>query len=426
MTEEAPRHDPWRFGGAASNDPLGVYVPGGTFVRQDHDVGALAGLTFAVKDLFDVRGHAKTCGTTAWAGTHGVAESDAAAVAACLDAGGRLQGRTVMDELAYSLTGSNPHHGAPTNPNAPGRLTGGSSCGSAAAVAGGLVDFALGTDTGGSVRVPASYCGCPGLRPTHGAVPLDGAMALAPSFDTAGWFARDTEVLREVGKVLLPDDAAGTPEEPRRLTVAEDAFELADADARAALAPSVEALRRRFEGGRDVRIGDAPDGTADGLSGWRERFRAIQAREAYAAHADWVDRARPAFGPEMAERWRYVEGVRDAEAEAARVEVEALRRHLDELTADGGLICLPSAPGAAPPVSGNAEAWAEHRQAVLALTCAASLTGLPQISLPVTRVAGRPLGLGLIGPRGGDRMLLEFAAGLLPAEGDRDPGAMFD
>jgi amidase len=394
--------------------------------RQDHDVGPLAGLDFAVKDLFDLAGHAKTCGQPRWAETHAPAERDAAAIARCLDAGARLTGRTVMDELAYSLSGQNPHHGAPTNPNAPGRTAGGSSCGSAAAVAGGLVDFALGTDTGGSVRVPASYCGCAGLRPSHGAVPLDGATALAPSFDTAGWFARDTDVLQAVGAVLLPADAEGTPEAPTGVSVAQDALALAEPDAAAVLAPWIERLRQRLGTVADVSLGATPDHPDDSLHDWARRFRLIQAREAAAALGGWVDRAQPEFGPEMAERWRFVGQVTDDAAEAARAEVEDLRRHLEALTAGGRVIALPAAPGPAPALDGGAAAWQLHRTATLALTCAASLAGLPQLSLPVARLLGYPVGLGLIAPRGADRMLLALATRLLPAEPERDPGAVFD
>ena len=130
---------------------------------------------------------------------------------ALLDAGARIVGKTHTDEMTYSLNGENAHYGTPVNVNAPGRIPGGSSSGSAAAVAAGLVDFALGSDTGGSVRAPASFCGIYGLRPTHGRISLEGACALAASFDTVGWFARDPALLERVGRVLLRDDAPASP-----------------------------------------------------------------------------------------------------------------------------------------------------------------------------------------------------------------------
>lgn len=402
-------------------DPLGALVPDGALDRSGRDGGALSGLTFAVKDLFDVAGISKTCGSRDWARTQAAAGADAPVVRACLDAGARLVGRTVMDELAYGLTGRNPYHGAPANPNAPGRFAGGSSCGSAAAVAGGLADFALGTDTGGSVRVPASYCGLFGLRPTHGAVDLAGAMALAPSFDTCGWFAREAGVLSQIGEVLLPPAPDDLPATPTGMVIAEDAWALAVPRANAALLAWIERLRPRLGDGEAVCL--AEDGET--LADWRDCFRMVQSREAYLQFADWVARDSPSFGPEMAKRWAFASSLN---AEAAAAAGEGRRRHrarLEALTAGGRVICVPCAPDVAPMLSADETALADHRDRVLALTAPAGLAGLPQIALPVATVDGVPLGLGLIGPRGGDRMLLDFAVALCGTE-RRDPGARFD
>ncbi|MBK1697413.1 amidase [Rhodovibrio salinarum] len=403
------------------DDPLGVYVPGGRLDRQDNEIGALAGLTFAVKDLFDLEGVAKTCGSPAYAARFTEpATANAPAVATLLTAGARLTGRTVMDELAYSLTGANPHQGTPTNVDAPGRAPGGSSSGSAAAVAGGLCDFALGTDTGGSVRVPASYCGIPGLRPSHGAVPSAGAMALAPSFDTVGWFARDTEVLEAVGEHLLPLDSDGA--EIGRLTIAEDAWDLAEPETARALASWQDRLRQRLTGGEAMRLA----GDSGGLETWQQAFRIVQAREACDQHGAWIAESATALGSELAQRWDWARSVSDADAKAAWETVRSAAARVQALTEGGGVIALPSAPGVAPPVTADEEAWSDHRTRVLTLSCIASLSGCPQVSLPVTKLGGLPLGLGLIGPRGGDRALLAFASRLLPANQERDPGAVFD
>lgn len=402
-------------------DPLGAFVPGGQSERQDIAVGPLAGLTFAVKDLFAVAGARTSFGNPDWADSHPAAEADCPLVAACLSAGATLIGRTVMDECAYSLSGRNPHYGAPTNPNAPGRVTGGSSCGSAAAVAGGLADFALGSDTGGSIRIPASYCGLHGLRPTHGALSLEGAVPLAPSFDTAGWFARDAEIMRAVGDVLLPRSPDGLPDEPTGVVLAADAWSLAVPPAQEALAPWRTRLVQRYGDAREIAIGtdDRP------LSMWADDFRAIQAREARRVHGDWVATAKPAFGPEMRKRWAFVESVDPAVAEAAETRRHDYIARLVDLTRNGKVICVPGAPDVAPSMSADAEALRDHRGRVLALTCLASLAGLPQIALPWGTCGGLPIALGLIGPAGGDRMLLDVAAALDPF-GDRDPGARFD
>ncbi len=404
------------------DDPLGAFIPDGRMARQDTALGALAGLGFAVKDLFAVAGCTATCGNPDWAATHEAAEKDAPVVKACLDAGATLVGRTIMDELAYSLSGGNPHYGTPTNANAPGRVAGGSSCGSAAAVAGGVADFALGTDTGGSVRVPASYCGIYGLRPTHGALGLDGVMPLAPRFDTVGWFARDAATLKAVGEVLLPPAPPELPAQPKALAVATDALALADAPARDVLAGWIDRLRARFEGGRDLDLASAETGP---LTEWVTAFRDLQAKQAHQSFADWVASAQPRLGPEMQARWQFVTetAAKDtAEAEARRAAVAA---RLETLTAGGTVIALPCAPGAAPLMDTGADTLAEHRRNALTVTAPAGLAGLPQIALPLATVHGVPLGIGLLGPAGGDRMLLNFAADLAE-QLQRDPGTRLD
>ena len=193
----------------AIEDTVGAFVPGPRAERAPLGTGRLSGLSFAVKDLFDLAGAMTTFGNPDWASTHTPAIATAPVVLALLQAGAYLAGKTKTQELAYGLTGENVWHGTPTNPAAPDRFPGGSSCGSAAAVAGSLVDFALGSDTGGSVRIPASYCGLFGIRPTQGAISLAGACALAPSFDTCGWFARSAALLSGVGEVLLAGPRRG-------------------------------------------------------------------------------------------------------------------------------------------------------------------------------------------------------------------------
>jgi len=205
-------------------DTVGAWVPHGRFVVEGQPTGPLAGLRFAAKDLFDVAGHTTGAGNPSWLATHPVATRHSDVVAQLLDAGATLMGKVLTDELAYSLHGDNLHYGTPLNARYPERVTGGSSSGSAAAVTAGLVDFALGTDTGGSTRVPASYCGLWGLRTTHGLVSARGLVPLHPSFDTATWLAADGEVFERVGAVLLP----ASDYTPRRLLVAQDAWELAD------------------------------------------------------------------------------------------------------------------------------------------------------------------------------------------------------
>ena len=163
----------------------------------------LSGLRLAVKDLFHMAGLPTSAGNPTWLATHPIPTKTASSVAALLNAGANFCGKTMTDELAYSLNGQNIHYGTPSNPVTPDRLPGGSSSGSAVAVASGLADIGLGTDTGGSIRVPASYNGLFGLRPTHGVIPSDNMVALAPSFDTVGWLTKDLTTLAKIASILL-------------------------------------------------------------------------------------------------------------------------------------------------------------------------------------------------------------------------------
>ncbi|MEO3431007.1 amidase [Pelagibius sp. CAU 1746] len=395
-------------------DALGAFVPAPQPHIAGRDGGPLSGLRFAAKDIFDVAGYVTGCGNPDWARSHAPAAAHAAAVQALLDAGAELAGKTVTDELAYSLNGQNFHYGTPTNVNAPGRIPGGSSSGSAAAVAGGLVDFALGSDTGGSVRVPASYCGIFGLRPTHGRVSLAGVMPLAPSFDTVGWFAREAGLLRRVGQVLLGGARQGEAGRWRRLLVAEDAFALATPAAAAALAPLVERLEQRLSRAEKVAVID------NDPESWMLRFRHIQAREVIDSHGAWIAGTHPVFGPESRERFDWAASVTEAQAAPARVARETLAARLAEMLGEDALLCLPAAPGVAPRCESTAAELQSHRGAVLSLTAIAGLARLPQVSLPLARVEGCPLALSLIAPAGADEDLLAFAEVLCAAEERQD------
>jgi len=363
--------------------------------------GPLRGLTMAVKDVFDIAGHRTGNGNPVWLESHTPAARTASAVQRLLAAGASMVGKTHTDEMAYSLNGENVHYGTPTNPNAPGRIPGGSSSGSAVAVAGGLVDFALGTDCGGSVRLPASYCGIYGIRTTHGLIPADGVVDLAASFDTVGWFARDPVTMSRVGDVLLP---GGPGFAPKRLLIAEDAFAFAGEEITAAIAAAVERLKAAFADHRQVRVytGDP--------AAWSGIFRILQGDEIRRRHGAWIDAHNPSFGPGIAERFRWTCTIDPAEVERMRPQREAVARHLDSLLGDDALLCLPTAPGIAPKLATPAAELEVFRARAFALLSIAGLARLPQISLPLATMAGCPLGLSLIAPRGRDRGLLDWVA----------------
>src|SRR6266404_4122884 len=222
-------------------DEINAFVPGPPVRIEGRKGGPLSGLTFAAKDLFDVAGFPTGGGNPDWARSNPVPTRHSWAVQRLLDAGATLIGKTITDEVSLGIVGENAFYGTPVNPRAPGHVPGGSSSGSAAAVAAGLCDTALGTDTGGSVRVPASFCGLYGIRPTHGRLDLAGMMQQAPTSDTTGWFARDAETFARVSAVMLGEAIAD--DLPRRLVIATDTFALADPETAAALEPLVARLR---------------------------------------------------------------------------------------------------------------------------------------------------------------------------------------
>ena len=367
--------------------------------------GPLRGLTFAVKDVFDIAGHRTGNGNPVWLETHLPSTRTASSVERLLAAGATMIGKTHTDEMTYSLNGENVHYGTPTNPRAPGRIPGGSSSGSAVAVAGGLADFALGTDCGGSIRLPASYCGIFGIRPTHGLVPADGVVDLAASFDTVGWFARDAETLRWVGDVLLPTTPTFVP---KRLLIADDAFAFVGPEVSAALAAAVGRLKAALADHEDVRV------YASEPAAWSGIFRVLQGSEIWHRHGDWIEAHDPRFGPGIAERFRWASTIDPAEVERLRPQREAVARRMADLLGRDALLCLPTAPGIAPKLATPQDELDVFRARAFGLLSIAGLARLPQVALPLATMGGCPLGLSLIGPSGCDRGLLDWLAETVP------------
>ncbi|MBD2868221.1 amidase [Paenibacillus arenilitoris] len=371
--------------------------------------GMLNGRTFAVKDVFAVAGHASGAGNPDWLRTHKPAERNAAVIDRLLHSGARLRGATMTDELMYSLNGENAHYGTPVNPKAPGRIPGGSSSGSAVAAAAGLADFAIGTDTGGSIRVPSAYCGVYGIRPTHGAVDAAGLIPLAPSFDTVGWMAGDARTLLEVGRVLLDGRREGQREGAddgpfTRIAVASDVWDLADDHSKEALMAAMPRLLASTD--RAERTVLAPEG----LGEWANAFRLLQACEIWREHGDWIARERPAFGPGIAERFAWaatVKGEQLGEASAKRDEAKArMELLLDRRT----VLAVPTVPGIAPLLGQSGEELERRRMQTMQMCCVAGLAGLPQVTVPLAGERGYPIGLSFIAGRGQDLKLLEWVA----------------
>ncbi|MEE1656118.1 amidase [Microvirga sp. CF3062] len=383
------------------NDPAHAFMPYPAVSVPHAPTGPLSGLTFAAKDLFDVAGYPTSAGSPHMLAMSGIKTRTAPTVQKLLDAGARLVGKTITDELAFSMSGKNAHFGTPVNGGAPDRIPGGSSSGSAAAVSNGLCDFALGTDTGGSVRAPANHCGLFGIRPTHGRVSLEFCHDLAPSYDTCGYFTRDGATFEQVGAVLLGDDGTPLPQKPRVL-LARDAFGLLHGQVREALAP---ALRRT-----ELVLGEPQevDVATEGFTALYWAMRYIQSREAWTVDGPMIERYNPPLGPGVADRFEFSKAVTDGQVTEAQVIRAAFRKRFSALLDDAVLI-LPTMPDIAPLLTESDESLNDYRNNALNLLCLSVLSGLPQVSIPLASRSGAPLGLSLMGPAGSDLSLVRLA-----------------
>jgi amidase len=364
--------------------------------------GPLSGVRVAVKDLFAVAGHRVGAGVPTWLDTAEIETRSAAAVQTLVDAGATLAGIAHTDELAFGLGGDNAHYGTPANPAAPGALPGGSSSGSASAVALELADLGLGTDTAGSIRVPASYCGLFGLRTTTGTVSLSGTLALAPSFDAAGLIARDLGLLERAFAALHPEgSAAASP----RILVDPSLFALADSGVCASLTAALRAARPRLDADLEpIAAPLAPDATA----AWFSAFRTVQMHEAWTVRGDFISQHPAALSADVDARFREGSTIEAADVTRARAQLSRAREMLDRLVPADAVLVLPTTATAAP-ASGDAKAVADARGRTLPLTAIASWSGRPALSVPLGAHLGRPSGLSIIGPPHGERTLLRLA-----------------
>ena len=363
--------------------------------------GPLAGLSFAVKDLIDVAGQPTGGGNPDWGPAHPTPTRHAWVVQTLLDAGASVIGKTITDEVSLGILGENAHDGTPLNPAAPDRVPGGSSSGSASAVASGACDFALGTDTGGSVRVPASFCGLYGIRPTHGRIDFSGIAAQSPSADTCGWFARDAATFARVGAALCKEPIPDAL--PTTLLVAVDAFGFAQDDVQQALAPLVDRLAGL--------IGNRAEATMapQGLSVWQRAQRVLQSSESWRTFEPWLDACNPRMAFGVARGLVVGSMLTDAERSAATLMRIEARARLCRLLAPGTILCLPTTPFPAPRKGLPNRALNPLRERISCLTSPGGLTGAPQVSIPGALVDGAPVGLSLLGGGGADMALIRVA-----------------
>lgn len=380
---------------------MSPFVPGTDIRIEGRPGGPLSGLRFAAKDLFDIAGHPTGGGNPDWARQNPLPTRHAWAVQTLLDAGATLIGKTITDEVSLGILGENAFDGTPLNPAAPGHVPGGSSSGSASAVAQGFSELALGTDTGGSVRVPASFCGLYGIRPTHGRLNLAGMLPQAPSSDTTGWFARDAATFARVSEVLLQEKVAAAP--PTRLVIAVDAFGFAEPETAAALEPMLDRLKALIPDWREEVL--APPG----LVAWGRAQRTLQPVEAWETFRPWIERDNPRFAFSVARGLVLGAATPEAERGWAALTRQEVRGRLRHLLPPGTVLAMPTTPFPAPRAGLPLSALNPIRDQILSLCAVGGLAGHPQISLPGASVAGRPVGLSLIAARGADSLLLRAA-----------------
>ena len=395
-----------------------VFAWRGSYTNPRAGSGSLAGLRLGVKDLFHIAGLPTAAGNPDWLASHPIPEHTSPVVTQLLDAGVELVGKTQTDELAYSLNGLNIHYGAPLNPLNPDRLPGGSSSGSAVAVAAGDIDIGLGTDTGGSIRVPASYNGLFGIRTTHGLISSEQMVPLAPLFDTVGWFARDARTLARVGEVLLPDHLSRQfPNKPISTQQRSGSLRIAlllPLQNGALWTPAHQDWLKQqslLTGFKPILL------NSDWLSRASQCFRTLQGRAIWQTHGDWINTHKPTFAPDILARFQWCATLTEADQLAAAAERARLQADIDSWFADVDLVLLPTTPGAAPLLGAEPEWMDNYRSQLMGLTAPAGLAGLPQVHLPVLTEQGAPCGVSLLGKRGADKALLQLAIELCAASG---------
>ena len=377
-----------------------VYCPHGPHNFSFAQEGPLSDLRLVYKDLYHVAGYPTGAGNPTWLNTHELAAATSPVLLRLMQAGMQIIGRVQTDELAYSLNGCNIHYGTPVNPAAPDRLPGGSSSGCAVAVARGEADVGLGTDTGGSIRVPACYNGLFGIRPTHGRLSLEHMVPLAPRFDTPGWLCRDATTLERVGAQLF-GEALIKPEQADLLW-ATSLFDLLPETLHTAIAPIKEQLTACAASLQKWDFDPAR------LSELNNTFRTLQGREVARTHSVWVSQHPDAFAPDIAERFQWAcQLTAEAEARAERACQQWKTDILAQL--ETAYLVIPTTPDLAPLRSASDADLAGFRMKLLGLTALAGLAGLPQVHLPLVSIGGVPFGLSIIGKPGSDMPLLALA-----------------
>ena len=388
------------------------FVPNSDEITAPHllnelnSAGPLAGLGLAVKDLFHMQGIPTSAGNPDWLKTHSTPTTTNSTVTTLMNAGAEFKGKTITDELAYSLHGQNKHYPALVNPAAPAHIPGGSSSGSAVAVCAHLADIGLGTDTGGSIRVPASYQGLWGLRTTHGALPCDNMVGLAPSFDTIGWMTRDIDTMAITSDVCLHNSLQFTLPSKPRIGIVEH---LIHRTAHHALSMAwINNLTDAFTI-TPITKEQLNLSTLDTAN----TFRILQGVEIWQQHGDWITQTAPDIAHDIALRLQWCKQITKQQVDHAKQQQIQIKQHISKLFDNVDVFIIPTTPGVAPRCNADEKTLADDRNALLEITSIAGLAGLPQLHMPLFSLHNAPCGLSLVGKKGSDLALIELAKNLI-------------
>jgi len=373
-----------------------IFCQHGPTSWQTRNEGYLVNKRLAVKDLFAIEGEKNSAGNPDWFAKATVAKQSASSIDKLMAQGCKFVGFTHTDEIAYSLEGNNFHFGAAENPKVPNHACGGSSMGSAAAVAANLADIGLGTDTGGSVRIPASYCGLYGVRPSHNVIAKDGLIPLAAPFDTIGWLTDNATLLKQTGDVLLPEQAINPI---NTLVIEEKLFDLIDPELLPVLLSLLEQTKAQFIQHKKFNL---PKTSI--LTELADAFRILQGRAIAKEHGQWIKEQQPRFSPAITSRFEMAMALTESEENEALAVQQQWQKIVASNLDSSSCLFLPTTPTTAPKLM---EDTSELRMRIITLSAIAGLSGSAQVHLPLaSSTKGHPYGFSLMMSHGNDKSLL--------------------
>ena len=358
--------------------------------------GNLKNLKFVLKDMCDVKNIKTSCGNPDFYKACEPAKKHAEFLSNILSEGAILEGITICDEFFYSVIGENSHYGTPKNLNAPNCVPGGSSSGSAAALTTDLFDFSIGSDTGGSVRVPASFCGLLGIRPTHGRINANGVYPMAPSFDTIGWFSNNIKTFQKIGEVLL-DKNENENITFNQFVIAEDLLELVDTDIKNQFDSYYKELHPNI---KHIRL------SKFSKSEIADNFRILQAGEIKEHVIPWIEKNKPKISLEINSRIEMASEILPLEIDAAKTFRQEIISEINNSLPEGDIAIFPTTPFSAPKCGQSDQDLGSDRKKIMEMTSIAGMTSRPQISIPKFKGKTGPVGISILGWQYSDEILL--------------------